>query len=165
MDQDMKNYEYRILMAIRRVIRSVDKYSRKIYTELGLTTPQLLCLDALGKNDHIITKELAKHVNLSESTVIGIVDRLEAKQYLTRERSKEDRRKVYLSLTDAGKGILSETPSLLQDKFSTALSELKNDELEIITKSLEQVVEMMDAKNLDASPNLLPHADIEIKNS
>jgi len=78
---------------------------------------------------------------------------------------KEDRRKVYLSLTDAGKGILSETPSLLQDKFSTALSELKNDELEIITKSLEQVVEMMDAKNLDASPNLLPHADIEIKNS
>ncbi len=165
MDQDMKNYELRILTAIRRVIRSVDKYSRKIYTELGLTTPQLLCLDALGKNNHIITKELAKHVNLSESTVIGIVDRLEAKQYLTRERSKEDRRKVYLSLTDAGKGILSETPSLLQDKFSTALSELKNDELEIITKSLEQVVEMMDAKNLDASPNLLPHADIEIKNS
>ena len=165
MEHDIKNYEFRILTAIRRVIRSVDQYSRKIYMELGLTTPQLLCLDALGKNDHIITKELAKHVNLSESTVIGIVDRLEAKQYLTRERSKEDRRKVYLSLTDAGRGILNETPSLLQDKFSTALSDLNNDELEVITRSLEQVVEMMDAKNLDASPNLLPHADIKIKNS
>jgi DNA-binding MarR family transcriptional regulator len=165
MTQDMKNYEFRVLTAIRRVIRSVDKYSRKIYTELGLTTPQLLCLDALLKNDHIITKELAKNINLSESTVIGIVDRLEAKQYLTRERSKEDRRKVYLSLTNAGRGILSETPSLLQDKFSAALSELNNVELETITTSLEKVVEMMDAENLDASPNLLPNADIKINNT
>ncbi len=165
MNKDMKNYEYRILTAIRRVIRSVDKYSRKINTELGLTTPQLLCLDALGKNEHIITKELAQKVNLSESTVIGIVDRLEAKQYLIRERSKEDRRKVYLSLTDAGKGILDSTPSLLQDKLSAALNELDKEKLEVITYSLEQVVEMMDAEKLDASPNLLPNADIDIKNT
>ena len=165
MNAEMKNYEYRILTAIRRVIRSVDKYSRKIYTELGLTTPQLLCLDALGKNEHIITKELAKKINLSESTVIGIVDRLEAKQYLIRERSKEDRRKVYLSLTEAGQGILNETPSLLQDKLSIALNELSKDDLESITHSLEQIVEMMDAENLDASPNLLPNADIMIKNT
>ncbi len=159
------DFEFRILTAIRRVIRSVDKYSRKINIELGLTTPQLLCLDALGKYGHIITKELAKKVNLSESTVIGIVDRLEAKQYVARERSKDDRRKVYLSLTDAGQGILNATPSLLQDKLSSALAELDIDRLETITASLEQVVEMMDAKDLDASPNLLPHADIEIKNT
>lgn len=164
MHADMKTYEYRILTAIRRVIRSVDKYSRKINSELGLTTPQLLCLDTLGKNEHIITKELAQKVNLSESTVIGIVDRLEAKQYLIRERSKEDRRKVYLSLTDAGKGILDSTPSLLQDKLSIALSKLEKDNLETITQSLEQIVEMMDAEDLDASPNLLPNADIDIKN-
>ena len=164
MHADIKTYEFRILTAIRRVIRSVDKYSRKINTELGLTTPQLLCLDALGKNEHIITKELAQKVNLSESTVIGIVDRLEAKQYLVRERSKEDRRKVYLSLTDAGRGILDSTPSLLQDKLSIALSKLEKNNLETITQSLEQVVEMMDAEKLDASPNLLPTADIEIKN-
>jgi DNA-binding MarR family transcriptional regulator len=165
MHQDMKNYEFRILTAIRRVIRSVDKYSRKINTELGLTTPQLLCLDALGKHDHIITKELAQRINLSESTVIGIVDRLEAKQYVFRERSTQDRRKVYVSLTKAGRGILEATPSLLQDRLSTALAGLDPERLEIITASLEQVVEMMDAEKLDASPNLLPYADIEIKNT
>jgi len=164
MNQEMKNYEYRILTAIRRVIRSVDKYSRKINSELGLTTPQLLCLDALGKREPIITKELARTVNLSESTVIGIVDRLEIKQYVSRERSREDRRKVYISLTDAGRGILNETPSLLQDKFSSALMNLENNELETITRSLEKVVELMEVDDLDASPNLLPHSDIEIKN-
>ena len=156
-----KNNEYRILTAIRRVIRSVDVYSRKIYSQVGLTTPQLLCLDTLGKKEHMITKELAKNVNLSESTVIGIVDRLEAKQYLTRTRSNEDRRKVYLSLTEAGRGILIETPSLLQDKFSLALSKLDTNEQNTIAQSLERIVELMEAKDMDASPNLLPYAEIE----
>lgn len=163
--QEIKIYEHRILTAIRRVIRAVDKYSRKINTELGLTSPQLLCLDALGKQEKMITKELAKKINLSESTVIGIVDRLEAKQYVNRQRSKEDRRKVYLSLTNAGRGVLNETPSLLQDRFSSALLELDIDELNTITRSLERVVELMEAENLDASPNLLPYADIEITNT
>jgi DNA-binding MarR family transcriptional regulator len=164
METEMNNYEYRILIAIRRVIRSMDVYSRKIYAVLGLTTPQLLCLDALGKNDHMITKELARTVNLSESTVIGIVDRLEAKQYVTRHRSQEDRRKVYLTLTKAGRGVLNKTPSLLQDKFSAALTKLDDKEQNTITQSLERVVELMEAKDLDVSPNLLPHADIEISN-
>jgi DNA-binding MarR family transcriptional regulator len=163
--QGIKTYEHRILTAIRRVIRAVDKYSRKINTELGLTSPQLLCLDALEKQEQMITKELAKSINLSESTVIGIVDRLEAKQYVLRQRSKEDRRKVYLSLTDAGRGILKETPSLLQDRFCSALLELDINELNTITQSLERVVELMEAENLDASPNLLPYADIEITNT
>ncbi|MEA2077550.1 MAG: MarR family transcriptional regulator [Candidatus Marinimicrobia bacterium] len=160
---ETNNFEFRILIAIRRVIRSVDVYSRKIHAELGLTTPQLLCLDALKKNDHMITKELAKTVNLSESTVIGIIDRLEAKQYVLRNRSLEDRRKVYLTLTEAGKGVLQETPSLLQDKFSFALAKLDKDEQNTITLSLERIVELMEAEDLVVSPNLLPHAEIEIK--
>jgi DNA-binding MarR family transcriptional regulator len=122
-----------------------------------------LCLDALNKNDHIMTKELAKNVNLSESTVNGIVDRLEAKQYLSRNRSKEDRRKVFLLLTDEGRAVLDKTPSLLQDRFSSALAGLDKNELETITQSLERIVELMEAEKLDASPNLLPYADIEIK--
>lgn len=161
----MNNFEYRILISIRRVIRSVDKYSRKIHAELGLTTPQLLCLDALGKQNNIMIKELANLVNLSESTIIGIVDRLEAKQYVARNRSRDDRRKVFLSLTEAGEGVLKAAPSLLQDKFSSALNQLDKKEQETITQSLERVVGLMEADHLDASPNLLPHADIDINNT
>ncbi len=165
MNEENKNYESRILIAIRRMIRAVDVYSRKINHEFGLTTPQLLCLDALGKNEGLITKDLAKEVNLSESTVIGIIDRLEAKQYVLRNRSRQDRRKVFLTLTKAGKGVLKETPLLLQDKFSAALANLPHNEQETITRSLERVVELMEAEKMDASPNLLPHSDVVVNNS
>ncbi len=153
--ENQESYDLRILRSLRRVIRAVDKYSRKLDTKLGLTTPQLLCLDTLAKSDTPMTLSvLADTVNLGGSTVNGIVDRLEAKQYLVRRRSGKDRRQVFLELTDAGRGIVNAAPSLLQDRFSSALRELPETEQKTITEVLEQVVKLMEADTMDASPNL-----------
>lgn len=148
------NYHYRILCALRRVIRAVDIYSRKLNSNLGLTTPQLLCLEAVSKEENMTLTRLTQNVHLGVSTVNGIIDRLEAKQYLRRQRSDNDRRVVYLELTDAGRGVLDNAPSLLQDKLSESFGELPGEEQKIITDSLERIVQLMEAENIDASPNL-----------
>lgn len=154
------NYEFRILSALRRVIRAVDIYSRKLNAELGLTTPQLLCLHALNKSEGMTLTDLAKIVYLGVSTVNGIVDRLEAKQYLTRTRSAKDRRKVYLQIAVTGKEIVSNAPSLLQDKLTDSLSQLSDSEQMRITESLELIVELMEVEKIDASPNLFPRDQV-----
>ena len=156
----INDYEYRILSALRRVIRSVDIYSKKLNTELGLTTPQLLCLHALAKSESMTLTDLAKEVNLGVSTVNGIIDRLEIKQFLTRNRSSEDRRKVGLAITSSGKVIVLKAPSLLQDKLATSLSELSDSEQLAITASLELVVRLMEVERVDASPNLFPREQV-----
>ncbi len=154
---DKSSYENRILTSLRKVIRSVDSYSRKINNEFGLTTPQLVCLYTISSNDgHMIQSELAKEVSLGGSTINGIIDRLERKKYLLRERSSEDKRKVFLKLTDAGRAIVKDAPSLLQDKLSDSLHSLKEEELLNITQSLEKIVELMEVEKVDASPNLFP---------
>jgi DNA-binding MarR family transcriptional regulator len=150
------DYEYRILSALRRVVRSVDIYSKKLNTELGLTTPQLLCLHALAKSESMILTDLAREVHLGVSTVNGIIDRLEAKHFLTRNRSAEDRRKVGLQISFAGREVIAKAPSLLQDKLSASLAELSDSEQLAITESLELVVKLMEAEKIDASPNLFP---------
>lgn len=156
-------YEYRILSALRRVIRAVDIYSKKLNTELELTTPQLLCLYVLAKFETMTLTELAKKVSLGVSTVNGIIDRLEAKRYLTRKRSSEDRRKVFLEISPSGKEIVLKAPSLLQDKLSTALSKLPESEQIAIAESLELVVELMEAEKVAASPNLFSREQVADK--
>lgn len=156
MSTNNNNYENRTLSALRRVIRGVDIYSRKLNTELGLTTPQLLCLHVLAKSESMTLTDLAKVVHLGVSTVNGIIDRLEAKQYLTRKRSSGDRRKVSLKISLTGKEIVSKAPSLLQDKLSKSLSNLPESEQMALTESLELVVELMEVEKVDASPNLFP---------
>ena len=147
--------EYRLLCALRRIIRSVDIYSRKLNSQLGLTTPQLLCLYTLSGSGKMTLSELTKSINLSGSTVNGIVDRLETKKYLIRQRSSEDRRKVYLHMTDIGRNLVKKAPSLLQDKLSSEFGKLPEAEQVTITQALEKVVEMMELEKVEASPNLI----------
>ncbi|MFA6716124.1 MAG: MarR family transcriptional regulator, partial [Victivallaceae bacterium] len=106
--------------------------------------------------------ELSREVNLSGSTVNGIVDRLESKKYVVRQRSTEDRRRVYLHMTPQGKNTVKQAPSLLQDKLSSALAQLPETEQLTITNALEKVVKFMELEDLEASPNLIPDSDMEV---
>ncbi|MDD5727514.1 MAG: MarR family transcriptional regulator [Victivallales bacterium] len=153
--------EFRILCALRRIIRAVDIYSRKLNSSLGLTAPQLLCLHALDTGKTMTLSQLTEKVNLSGSTVNGIVDRLEAKKYVLRQRSTRDRRKVYLHMTEAGKNTLDAAPSLLQDKLSAALAQLSELEQLTITQALERIVELMELGDLKTSPHLISAEEID----
>ncbi len=80
-------YERRILTAIRRIIRSVDIYSHKLGLSSGVTVPQLSCLLRIVEGAPLTLKDLAVAVDLSPSTLVGIVDRLEQKGLVRRARS------------------------------------------------------------------------------
>lgn len=145
----------RVLMAIRRIIRAVDIYSRRLNSEFRITAPQLICLYSVSKQDGMTLSVLAKKVNLGISTVNGIVDRLEEKGSLERRRSDTDRRRVKLSITQQGRDIARAAPALLQDRLAYSLRQLPDLEQAAIALSLERVVNLMEAESLDASPNLV----------
>lgn len=90
----VRAYVYRVIRALRRFIRAVDIYPKKLNSDLGLTVPQLLCMQALADSKLMTLTDLAKTVNLGNSTANGIIDWLEAKKYLTRPRCVADHRKV-----------------------------------------------------------------------
>lgn len=146
MVENGRTYEQSIMNSLRRIMRAVDVYSRKLNTEFGLTTPQLLCLDIMAKSKNMILKDLAKAVNLSESTVNGIADRLEAKLYVERQRSSLDRRKVFLVVTPAGHAILQRTPAFFQDRLSASLSLMSEAEQQAMTESLEHIAALMETE-------------------
>ena len=100
------------------------------------------------------TSAIAKHVHLSPSTVIGILDRLEAKNLIARARDHKDRRLVHVSLTKEGKELVATAPSPLQDTLADAMTELPEEEQAIIVESLERIVSMMEVRDIDAAPIL-----------
>ncbi len=156
-DPDFKpRYDLRIFQAMRRIIRAVELHSRKLASLHKVTGPQLVCLLTLKEHDSITATELSSRVYLSPSTVVGILDRLEEKNLITRKRDKRDRRRVYLSLTELGLELAAKAPSPLQDRLATALKNLPEMEQLTIALSLERVVDLMEARQLDASPYLEP---------
>lgn len=70
--------------------------------ELQLSAPQLHALLWLGHEGALTMGDLARHVNVTEKTVTGLVDRLERDGLLQRERDPADRRVVHVKLTAEG---------------------------------------------------------------
>ncbi len=148
------SYELRVLQSLRRIIRAVEIHSKKLVHSHKITGPQLGCLAAINENGPLTTTKLAKAVYLSPSTIVGIVDRLEEKNLVIRQRDSKDRRQVQVHLTKEGEQLLACAPSALQDTLSDALKGLPELEQVSITLALEKIVELMEAGKIEASPVL-----------
>ena len=143
-----------VVVALRRIIRAIDLRSRYLVTRYGLTGPQLIVLKELSANGGCCVSELTKAIHLSQATATGILDRLERRSLVRRERSNQDRRRVLVWLTEAGEQLLADAPPLLQEEFTGEFNKLHSWEQTQILSSLQRVVSMMEAKGLEATPIL-----------
>lgn len=147
-------HDLQILQSLRRIIRAVDIHSRQLKQKHNITAPQLVCLLAIVEKKTLTVANLAKEIHLSPSTVVGILDRLEERGLVMRNRDNKDRRVVKVTATEHGEGFANKAPSPLQDKLGNSLCQLSNLEQATISLSLQRIVELMEAEEIDAAPFL-----------
>ncbi len=143
-----------VLIALRRVIRATDIHSRHLAKTIGLTAPQIVLLQSIQSNKFMTISDIARDMSVSQSTVTNILDRLEGRGLVYRERSSQDRRKFHALLTEDGAAMLVNAPIPLQDHFTEQFDHLQDWEQAMIISSLQRVAQMMNAEDIDASPLL-----------
>jgi DNA-binding MarR family transcriptional regulator len=146
--------EHQVLLALRRIIRSIDIHSRTLVKHYGFTGPQLVVLQEISKHKEIMPGRLAKAVSLSQATVTGILDRLESRGLIARRRSETDRRSVLVSPTPKAFHMLNTGPPIMQVSFVEAFQRLEDWEQTQILSALQRLVSLMNAEALDVSPML-----------
>ncbi len=156
----METYD-QVLVSLRQIIRAIDLHSKRLERESGLTGPQLLVMQVINTYGEVTAGVIAREVSLSQATVTSIIDRLERKAFLLRERSASDKRKVLVSLTEEGGRALEKAPPLMQESFIKSFNKLENWEQSLILSSLQRVADMMNATDLDAAP-LLDSTDAQV---
>jgi DNA-binding MarR family transcriptional regulator len=95
---------------------------------------------------------LSKQVFLSASTVVGILDRLEEKGLITRQRNQKDRRLINVQATLKGNDLVAQAPSPLPTALANALKQLPELEQATIALSLERIVELMEERCVQDIP-------------
>ena len=145
-------YAESILRSLRRIIRAIDQHSRQLSRSYHLTVPQLVCLHQLLQAGSTTPGNLAKKVFLSQATITGILDRMEARGLIERSRNSPDRRQVIVSLTDAGHRMAREMPWPLQERFASRLASLPKEGQQAVDQVLKQIVDMMEAREIEAWP-------------
>jgi DNA-binding MarR family transcriptional regulator len=143
-----------ILRSLRRIMRAVDVQSRRLAAEYSITGPQVICLQTVHEDGPMTVTAMAKLVHLSTSTVVGIIDRLEQRGWVQRERSTKDRRQILIHVTDEGRALLASVPSPLQERLAGGLAELPEKEQVDLAKAVERIVELLEVPDFGAAPLL-----------
>ena len=146
--------EEELLVALRKVIRAVDLRSKQLSKDVGLTGPQLLVMQNIQERPGIMVREIAESINLSPATITNSLDRIEARELVTRIRSTTDKRNVGVYLTDKGEASLENAPRPLQEHFIDRFNNMKDWEQSQMVATMQRIASMMDAEDIDASPFL-----------
>ena len=118
--------------------------------EVGLTGPQLTVLKLLETFQDLSLSSLSERIRAQNSTVTGIIDRMEREGLVCRERSKSDRRVVHIKLTDKGAKLAREIRVEPLEIFRSALTSLTGadlkDLLRILMKLQKRVLARVEAQ-------------------
>jgi DNA-binding MarR family transcriptional regulator len=133
--------------AILESIVYLSTESRRITKELArradLTGPQLTVLKMLEGVGDLSLSDLSDRIRAQNSTVTGIIDRMEREGLVVRTRSTEDRRVVRIKLTDKGAKIAGAIAVEPIEIFRSALESLSTAEtrdlLRVLTKIARRV--------------------------
>jgi DNA-binding MarR family transcriptional regulator len=156
-DEDAsQSYDLRILRALRRITRAVALHSRQLAACSHITGPQLVCLRTVVERGPLTATAISREIHVSASTVVGILDRLEDKGLVVRERSRADRRIVFVSATESGRQLSHDTPSPLRQTLAESLQALPEPEQAAITRSLERVAGLIESR---VDPDRVPDPD------
>lgn len=132
-----------ILNAYLKVTQHASRQFRIHFGKLDLTFPQALVLNCLLEGSPVPISVLAERAGSANSTVSGIVDRLERMGLVERERSKEDRRVIYVGLTEEYRARQSDIAANVHSYFATLLDALDDEEKEIIRNGLLKLDEVL----------------------
>ncbi|MCQ2442278.1 MAG: MarR family transcriptional regulator [Oscillospiraceae bacterium] len=117
-----------ILHAFLQVSRKMTEELRGHCGKLNLTFPQTLVLTLLDSDGPMPISALAKATGSANSTISGVIDRLEKVELVRRVRSEQDRRVIYVDVTDKYREIEAEQKSHAMTRFAQCISDMTPEE-------------------------------------
>ena len=133
-----------ITKRLRQIAHATNKHSKYLHEKYKVTAPQIICLREILEHGPISFSKLTKIVALDNSTLTGIIDRLEKQGLVQRIRSVTDRRQILVSITETGITFLKDIPPPISENFIEGLKKYSDEEIKLIIWAVEQVALLLD---------------------
>ncbi len=143
--------EQTIRKQLRILFRAIQAHSRTVEKTCGLSSAQLWMLYEVSLSDGIKVSELATALSIHRSTSSNMLDKLERKKLISRDRSKSDQRSVHIYVTQQGKELLGQAPSPPQGQLSKTLTKLTDEHLTNLETSLQVFIDTLHFDDVKAS--------------
>jgi MarR family transcriptional regulator, organic hydroperoxide resistance regulator len=132
-----------ITKRLRQIAHNLDKHSKFLQERFRVTVPQVITLREIYEHGPLSFTQLTEIVSLNNSTVTGIVDRLERRGWVRRERTSADRRRIDIAITKEGIDFLQTVPPPIQQSLIEGLERMDQEEVDTILWSIDTLLALL----------------------
>ena len=132
-----------VIDSLRSLIQALRASGREVEQKVGISSAQLYILQELQARPGQSINELARSTYTHQSSVSNVVGRLFDSRLVTRTQSKEDARRVNISISASGRSLLKKAPRTEQERLLAALKRLSTSELADLARTLSLLSELL----------------------
>jgi DNA-binding MarR family transcriptional regulator len=139
-EREQSDATEQVARAFKRAIAAVRRLrGRETHRPGELTDAQYSLLFCLRDEAQMSVRDLAYAADLSPASVTEMLEGLTTAGLVQRQRSDRDRRVVFTSLTDSGRGLVEERRARFEPRFRAAMAEFSREDLLIAGAVLERL--------------------------
>jgi MarR family 2-MHQ and catechol resistance regulon transcriptional repressor len=138
-------------------MQGFERFSGESVRQCGLTHAQFDIIATLGNTPGMTYKQLGERTLITKGTLTGVIERLEQKGLVARERSGDDKRSFFVRLTASGEAVFEQVfPAVIAHgkQLFASCSDADFDAIDQALSTLKQLIN--DAGAASCAPHPTP---------
>src|SRR5205085_11390849 len=128
-----------VLDGLRRIVQFLRTSSLDTQRRFHLSAAQLFALQQIATFPGASVNDLSAHTFTHQSSVSVVVQRLVDRKLVAKMPSNDDRRRVRLAITEAGRQVLRRSPQPVQERLIAGIASLKPADRHQLVEALTQI--------------------------
>ena len=133
------NFDNSLPMILNRALDATMPDYRELFARFQLTEQQWRVLRVLWSAGKVTSVELSTRTLLPAPSLVGILDRLERKGLVSRVRSVEDRRAIFVIATAEGRALEAQVTPLVSEIDQELRARVTPEEWQMMEQVLQKI--------------------------
>lgn len=134
-----ENLSLKAFVVLMKASKSLQEVIKDDISNHGMRTSDFEILEALYHKGRLTVREVSEAVLINTGSITYVIDKLEKKGLLERSNCKDDRRVVYIQITDEGKKLMNTIFPAHQRVIEELFDGISEEDKKTVVNVLKQV--------------------------
>lgn len=134
-----ENLSLKTFVVTMKASKALEELTKKDISKHNMRASDFAILEALYHKGRQTIREISESVLISTGSITYVIDKLEKKEFLIRTNCPEDRRAVYLEITEKGKQVMDDIFPKHQQVIEELFEDISEEEKQTVIDVLKRV--------------------------
>ncbi|GGN55854.1 MarR family winged helix-turn-helix transcriptional regulator [Oceanobacillus indicireducens] len=134
-----ENLSLKSFVVLMKASKTLEEMVKKDIAAHGMKLSDFSILEALYHKGRQTIKQISEAVLINTGSITYVIDKLEKNELLRRTNCKDDRRVIYIEITDKGKEVMNEVFPKHQARIEEVFEGISEEHKEILIETIKTV--------------------------